>query len=484
MDEIEPHSASAQAPTLAPVALPARVVARDARVVVLHSAARESGPAQAGGIRPAAPGVEHVVGTTAATGAPSEDAAGAQERMVRCEGCNVLFKQRGLAVHKRSCDRKRAVEAEQRAAAVSQTGRARPLPPLPPPPVAFAWAREVDLGTLLLPDGLSTTRRIPRPVRRDLGRALATHMRRIVADPTDEASWTCFLVGVHMLLFPCRRGGSAGIRELRQRIRRFEEGQWSELMAERHQYAEVYGAARADMQPVPADGVLTEAEAERLAAEEAARRRSRAHALGREGELSRAVRALQPSPPAPDTDATEAELRRLHPPGEEAGLPQWLETFVPATPVRLDRESFRESLRTAPRRSAPAGSGLRYEHLKDLCLEDEELFELLFSICSVIAEGRISRRVAEMLTTGRLFAMAKLRVGGVRPIAVGESLLRLTGRALARQYRAEFQRVLEPFQFGVATPGGCEAVVHGIRAYLELHPDHIAIQVYGCGERV
>ncbi len=157
-------------------------------------------------------------------------------------------------------------------------------------------------------------------------------------------------------------------------------------------------------------------------------------------------------------------------------MPEWLETFVPAAPARLDREQFREALRTTPRRASPANSGLRYEHLKDLCLEDEELFELLFAICCIIAEGRISRRVAVMLTTGRLFAMAKLRVGGVRPIAVGQTLLRLSGRWLARQFREEFQTILAPFQFGVATRGGCEAVVHGVRAYLELHPGHVAVQ--------
>jgi hypothetical protein len=103
------------------------------------------------------------------------------------------------------------------------------------------------------------------------------------------------------------------------------------------------------------------------------------------------------------------------------------------------------------------------------------MFALLLSICRLVAAGRITERVAETLTTGRLMAMAKPE-RGVRPIAVGEVLLRLVGRAIGRQLREQFQQSLQPFQFGVATPGGCEAVVHGVRAHLDVHPDHVLLQ--------
>jgi hypothetical protein len=66
-----------------------------------------------------------------------------------------------------------------------------------------------------------------------VSRAIAEHMRRIVLDPTDEASWSLFLLSVYLLLWPRRRGGLAGIRELRDRVRRFEAGEWGELAAER-----------------------------------------------------------------------------------------------------------------------------------------------------------------------------------------------------------------------------------------------------------
>jgi hypothetical protein len=78
--------------------------------------------------------------------------------------------------------------------------------------------------------------------------------------------------------------------------------------------------------------------------------------------------------------------------------------------------------------------------------------------------------------------------GGVGPIAVEEVLLRLVGRAIGRQQAEQFQHALQPFQFGVATPGGCEAVVHWVRAHLDVHPDHVLLQtdvenVFNCIHR-
>jgi hypothetical protein len=75
--------------------------------------------------------------------------------------------------------------------------------------------------------------------------------------------------------------------------------------------------------------------------------------------------------------------------------------------VRARGGALREALRMAPRQSAGGWSQWLYEHLKVLCLEDDEMFALLLSICRFMAAGRITERVAETLTTGRLLAMAK-----------------------------------------------------------------------------
>jgi hypothetical protein len=111
------------------------------------------------------------------------------------------------------------------------------------------------------------------------------------------------------------------------------------------------------------------------------------------------------SPPAPNTEGTEAELRRLHPAAEPGGILDWVPTFAPKTEFVLEVEPLRKTLRTAPRQSSGGWLQWLYEHLKDLCLEDDEMFALLLLNCCLIAAGRITKRVAEKLTAERLMAI-------------------------------------------------------------------------------
>jgi hypothetical protein len=158
----------------------------------------------------------------------------------------------------------------------------------------------------------------------------------------------------------------AGIRELRDRVRRFEAGKWGELAAERHQFAETYRASRGSREQRQPEGVPTGAEAAARERDDEARRRQRARALPGAGELSRAVRALAVSLSAPDTEETEAELRRLHPAAEPVGIPDWVPTFAPQSEFVVEEEHLREALKTAPRQSAGGWSQWLYEHLKPI----------------------------------------------------------------------------------------------------------------------
>ncbi|KAL2612792.1 hypothetical protein R1flu_024484 [Riccia fluitans] len=84
--------------------------------------------------------------------------------------------------------------------------------------------------------------------------------------------------------------------------------------------------------------------------------------------------------------------------------------------------------------------------------------------------------MAYLLGASRLLALAKPS-GGVRPIAVGEVLYRLVARTLGFQFREALADHFSPLQFGVATRGGCETIIHGLRATLDLHPDWVVLQV-------
>ncbi|KAL2653572.1 hypothetical protein R1flu_021700 [Riccia fluitans] len=45
------------------------------------------------------------------------------------------------------------------------------------------------------------------------------------------------------------------------------------------------------------------------------------------------------------------------------------------------------------------------------------------------------------------------------------------------QFRETLADHFSPLQFGIAMLGGCETIIHGLRATLDLHPDWIVLQV-------
>ncbi|KAL2620674.1 hypothetical protein R1flu_000879 [Riccia fluitans] len=85
--------------------------------------------------------------------------------------------------------------------------------------------------------------------------------------------------------------------------------------------------------------------------------------------------------------------------------------------------------------------------------------------------------MAYLLGASRLLALEKPS-GGVRPIDVGEVLYRLVARTLGFQFREALADHFSPLQFGVATRGGCETIIHGLHATLDLHPDWVVLQVH------
>ena len=119
-----------------------------------------------------------------------------------------------------------------------------------------------------------------------------------------------------------------------------------------------------------------------------------------------------------------------------------------------------------------------YEHLRDAFGPDDSHsgYDLLYDVAQHVARGRIPHPIAHVLGASRLLALEKPS-GGVRPIAVGEVFYRLVSQTLCAQLRSHFENLLSPHQYGVGVRGGCEMVVHGLRAVLDLHPDWIVFQV-------
>ena len=259
-------------------------------------------------------------------------------------------------------------------------------------------------------------------------------LKRIVADYTDEGAWAILLLFPILVLGALVWGGRAGLRNLKDRCRRFESGDWEGLLDDYHETEDLLAERFEERAAQLAADEPTDEELQ-------ARRIRRSLRLGRAGELSRAARALESSRPAPVTEATIQTLRELHP-AAPSPIPEWVATFEPVDSCLLSPEILHAALSSAPSLSAGGPSGLVYEHYRDILGDSPDTFAVFHSVCCLIARGLVPPRARAALSSSRLLAMAKPVQGGpdgVRPLAVGEVLHRLVARAVGLQYRERFR---------------------------------------------
>ena len=85
---------------------------------------------------------------------------------------------------------------------------------------------------------------------------------------------------------------------------------------------------------------------------------------------------------------------------------------------------------------------------------------------SIVYPGEISTQILPTFYGANLLALDKPG-GGIRPIAVGLTLRRLSGKANMPKMYDLCEKDFRPFQVGVGYPKDAEPVVHSIRSYLE-----------------
>jgi hypothetical protein len=128
--------------------------------------------------------------------------------------------------------------------------------------------------------------------------------------------------------------------------------------------------------------------------------------------------------------------------------------------------------------SFPAGSsggpdGLRPQHIKDMLSVDNEQLGFLTALAgfvNTVLAGLCPPSVAPFFFGGRLIALKK-KAGGIRPIAIGNTLRRLVSKCASSYGIGSLTEYFHPHQLGVGIPCGCEAAVHSARRYLSSMPE-------------
>jgi hypothetical protein len=208
------------------------------------------------------------------------------------------------------------------------------------------------------------------------------------------------------------------------------------------------------------------------------------------GEISRAyAKAASDDVISDIDDAIFDRLKELNPQSE------WVASGVDGDrpPVQdpkifermIATASVKEALSAAPRGASPGPSGWRVEHLLQCRMVDQgDIDSVRFhntlrqTLLLLIQEDNGLPAVArDLLFGGSLVALRKPS-GGIRPIVMGDVLLRLLAKALSVEHGGSFRDFLAPLgQLGVAISAGAESIVHATRVALQSHPDWVVLQL-------
>ena len=172
----------------------------------------------------------------------------------------------------------------------------------------------------------------------------------------------------------------------------------------------------------------------------------------------RQARALTAEPLAEGSPATLAELTDPDRPPEAYG-PHDADVlgFQPDQPCAFPQQAFVACLQSGRHGSAAGPGGATNEHLR-IMLDHEEDSRLLHNAAELRARAQVPDDVLAAVRVGRVVALQKPN-GRVRALVVGDVLRRLVGRVLAQQFGPQFQEACLPFQIGLSTSAGTEAVV-------------------------
>jgi len=169
---------------------------------------------------------------------------------------------------------------------------------------------------------------------------------------------------------------------------------------------------------------------------------------------------------SPDSDTVQ-ELEQKHPQMQRMSVPGSLFHPVRQPPsLKVKEQTVKTALRNFKRGSAPGMSSLRFEHLSVIHRSRQALASITHFINWAL-EGHVGDDVAQVFGGARLLALRKPNGGGLRPIAVGETLRRLTGKCICIQLRRRFAHHFYPHQSGVAIKGGIEMVTHAVESLMD-----------------
>jgi hypothetical protein len=138
--------------------------------------------------------------------------------------------------------------------------------------------------------------------------------------------------------------------------------------------------------------------------------------------------------------------------------------------LRVNEQNVREAINSFPAGSSPGLDGMRPQYLKEIISlsagdAGQQALRALTKLCNFLLSGQLPSEICHLLYGSSLSALHK-KDGGIRSIAIGNCLRRLTSKLACFQSRNIVNSYLSPHQLGVATKLGCEAAIHTTRTFV------------------
>eukprot|EP00731_Ephydatia_muelleri_P025227 Em0017g310a len=190
--------------------------------------------------------------------------------------------------------------------------------------------------------------------------------------------------------------------------------------------------------------------------------------LSKDGLCGKACRLLVSQGVAPNNESTWNLLISKHPKGGcPVGLPG-----APNDGTLPPDFNLGPVLRSFPKLTGAGPSGLRIQHLLDAVEVPLQtpILHSLKAVVNILSSGRAPALISPFLAGGNLTALVKSKdscASDIRPIAVGETLRRLTAKCLCAVVKAKAAEFFQPHQFGVSCSMGAEKIAHGLRACVD-----------------
>lgn len=294
---------------------------------------------------------------------------------------------------------------------------------------------------------------IPRSARSSCATHLSETLRAVSSNPDDLSAWIALLFWGRLTIGNPKRGG-----------KRHNLGT---LIKKRISSFSVSNVNQSDLSLNMPDRKKSFSLADAVAAKL------------EEGNIRAAVRLISSEDsPSSFNESTFQALQDKHPSAyqDRKTLPDPLST----TALIVEEADVKKAILSFPAGSSGGLDGLRPQHLRDLvnCLESgSELVSSLTAFVNMLLSGVCHAEMIPILFGGRLVALNK-KDGGVRPIAVGNTLRRLAAKCANSYAAAKLAPLFSPRQLGVGIAGGCEAAVHSVRRFLtHAAPDDILVKL-------